>query len=596
MTAPALARAALALTCCAGLAAPLVAQSGFTDVLPGDTLAWAAIDDLEGALDGTLATQSYKVLMDPAFDALRAELAQGFTGMSDHYETVLGVNLLELLGHVEGGAAVALLHLRSRSIEGLPPDLAWTLLLDLKEGAGDDVLTALDELAELAVEDSEGRLVLKFEERAGVQASLLVELNDSEEVVTVSYAVDQDVLVIVQEFGAAQDELHLETLLLGVAGELDETLAEAPEFAAAGFVDQGAPARARLWADLGQLMLLGPVSEGSGDVQVPFGLDALGNFVIESSASADGLLQDMSLHWDQGLDAAELVAAARGDNDPVALAWMPADVDLGAAAELDIAALADAWLSSISAQSPELAVALISGMNDLEAEFGFHPRDDVIEALNGQYGLFLREPEGGLDPNDVFGLIDSVAFCAGLDDASLLGEFFDAVIRSQGLHVARKRDIFEGFEVFALPVFPGIELFYSLGGDVLTLSTSGELVRDVLRRLGNPELASLAKEPSVVAARERLPQASSVLFAATAASTVESLVDWPRGAASAMSMVTDEIPSVPWGDGDISLDALIVRLVELMPPRELVRQRVQGYSLVSLELTDGGIEVRSYAP
>lgn len=599
MTVSCFPRAASCLALLAALAAPTAAQAGFDDVFPEGTLMWLAVDDVSGLNAAIERTSQGRLIADPAFGPLRAELERGVMGWVEDGRELLGVDLWEFVQRFEGAVAIGVLELRPAKVLGAEPDARVGLLAELRDDSSEAVLDDLDLLAERLVEEFPEEFVLKFEDRADVQASLLV---DAAGEGTLSYAVEDGVLAMTLELGATQDAFSLETLLFAARGEGESALNEHPGFAASALAGPQDPGRARLWVDVPAIVQLDVDAQAAAGLPGPseferLGIDKLGPLTIVSRIDeADRQQQRASLSWGADFFLAPLLDAARGSGAPVAFDWMPPDAEFGVALDLDVPALFDAGLDMLSESQPDAAREVVTGMAAAEGELGFHPRDDLMEALSGQFGFFAREPAGGIAPGDMFGAANSFALVAGLRDAALMGEFFDAVIRGQGLHVARQREVFEGFEVFALPVFPGITLHYSLGGDVLVLSTNGDHVRDVLRRRADPELASFGNAETMRTARAQLPDEAVVLFAMDAAASLEGMFELP-GQMAEMFVVTGETPPmIPWGDDEVRLDALLRDLAALLPSREIVRKHVEGYALTSMQLDASGVSVESTSP
>lgn len=599
MTVSCLSRVAGRLALLAALAAPTAAQAGFDDVFPEDTLMWFAADDVSGYEAAFARTAQGRLFADPGFAPLIEELERGVQGWVEMGRERLGVDLWELATQVEGALAFGLVEVVPPSEAGAEPAVALALLAELREDSGELVLDDLDLLAEKLVEAEPDQVVLKFEERAGVPASLLV---GTEGDATIAWAVDEGVLAITMELGAAQESETLETLLFALRGEGESALNENPRFAASALTGAADPSRVRVWLDVPGFLQTMLEAQGREGLPPPpeieqFGLDALGPLsLLTRIDDTHKQRQHMELSWGADFFLAPLLDAARGSGAPVAFDWMPPDAEFGVALDLDVPALFDAGLDMLSEAQPDAAREVVTGMAAAEGELGFHPRDDLMEALSGQFGFFAREPAGGIAPGDMFGAANSFALVAGLRDAALMGEFFDAVIRGQGLHVARQREVFEGFEVFALPVFPGITLHYSLGGDVLVLSTNGDHVRDVLRRRADPELASFGNAETMRASRAQLPDEAVVLFAMDAAASLEGMLELPSQMAEMFAVTGETPPMLPWGDDELRLDALLRDLAALLPSREIVRKHVEGYALTSMQLGASGVSVESTSP
>ncbi len=98
----------------------------------------------------------------------------------------------------------------------------------------------------------------------------------------------------------------------------------------------------------------------------------------------------------------------------------------------------------------------------------------------------------------------------GVKAAEPLRASLDRAMRMVGLHAARKKSEFQGFEVYTVPVMP-FTLHYAILDDFAVISLSPTLLQDVLRRKSDKELKNLATDASFKREVEGLSSTVSLL-------------------------------------------------------------------------------------
>lgn len=601
--------AAFVLLVGSALAAPR-AQHAFADVFPEDTALWFGVDDLSAFGEGFAASPFGALLADPDFAPFMEELQRGLLGAEAQLAERWGVDLAGLRAEFRGAAAFGVCELvvddsdapgRSR--------LVMALLLELDPGAEARTLEAVDALVEALVDGAEQDLSMRFGDIDGTATSQVVGFDTG---ATLSYTATDGALVFLGEGYAAQDDagLHrwLDTLRArGLREGGAASLLEAPEFVAAGLARVGAPSRLRGFARLPALVLAGS-SRSPQDIArrraaiEAWGLDACGPLAFEQSLDADGLRQQLRVTWGAEFRLSEFAAAVRAGGDPRALHWIPPEARSAWAFDSDPGATFDALLELLSREEPDAARDLVLKLAALEAEWGLHPRDDLLEALDGQFGWYAAPQFEGADAREGKALIaqlqDPIAFVRswtlmlGLRDVDMVRGFVEARLRDLGLHVAQKFEEFEGYRVAAVPLpwLPGLSVSYALTEDLLVVGLDADQVRQVLRRRANPKLLSLADDPEFIEVRAALPPRVDQLQVVDLAGNLALLAQfWEAGVASeaeAQRRIIGRVggPDLLWGDGTIRWWALLERVTRLLPNADVFERHLRGANLSAMRV------------
>ncbi len=578
------ASAALAI---AGLAAaPVAAQSAALDALPADCAFVLTVDGVDALQESWSESTAGQLWHDAAMDEVRDAFAALIDEFSAEAAEITGVDPAELFAMVHGPAAVALVELRVPEGDGEPAGAA-AVILDLGEDV-DVFAEAFDRLVDWAVEE-EG-LVLKTESYGGVDLAVL--LHPVDEDTELRYGFADTMLVFTTESVTLGRDVFGE-IVDNLAGEGDGGLSDAPSFAGSLAARPGEDLRA--WMDLGAFI-------------VPF---------IRRAAEADGALDEfetlglgglgelsMTFRYEEDGSSAEVVAGMRGDGQfqrmlgaavagqsPELLTLVPDSAGTTYALDIDAAGIFDTFLENLMEEDAATARDVIAGMAEMEAEIGFHPRDDLLENLDGQAAFFGMEvpvqENFGMAPMDP---PQNFALLLGLSDGEAMSATLDEVVRSQGLHVARQREDFEGYTLYSVPFFPGLDAYYAVTDDLLVLSLSPSIAKDVLRRKGNGSLPSLASREEVAALMARLPRDRTMVVVEDAAAQMQ-------GAFVAMGQVMPillqdaaELPDLPAAAFDL-LEAL-----GRVDPAAVSDAYRDAVAISSLTLSEGGLHLVTLGP
>lgn len=556
----------------------------FDEVLPASTVAALVVDDSTRLRADLLTSATGRLWSDPASAAMRAQVDAEFTSWAEEARDGLGVDPFGLLAMVSGQVGLALLELPELPGEPQVTPLAGALLIDVG-GSAEAFEEGLDALLERAAEDP--GLVLKNETIHDLPCVVL--MREDDDGVRFHTVMVDGVLVALFSSPASDAELHLGRLIEGLRGEGGEALADAPRYRAST-ASRGAQAATgvRMFADLEPVVALGMAKARAED---PDG---------EEQAVVDALrisaLRSMSvMAWIEegrtfvrgalevaGAEGLFGVAASLIDRQRCTpFKYLPPGVDDAWAANLDLVSGADAILELVSAIDPQAGAEAITGMAEMAAALGFHPLDDLLPLLDGQLGFFSAlAPAGeglamaGLDTN--FGLV------AGLTDGPRLRQILDDLIRAQGLHAARQREEFEGYDLYVIPM-GFFNLAYAVLDDLLVMSGSPGLVQDVLRRRGNPDLAALDGAAPYRNLRNLLGADETLLHYSEPGSGLKALLAVLR-----QLQATGALPGL---DGDaLQLEpGFQARLAALpLPGDDLVERVVTEGTVWTVVLEDGG--------
>lgn len=255
------------------------------------------------------------------------------------------------------------------------------------------------------------------------------------------------------------------------------------------------------------------------------GLQGLGQLVAVSCVGPVGTQTALSIDVAAQGGVFDVVAAAVSEQDCRTLSWIPADPVWATAVDLDIGSAFDAALELVTLLDPTVGWEIIMGLSEVEAEWGFHPRDDLLDALDGQLGLF----EGEVPDDERFFFGDgeeSLNYCAllGLVDIEETQRQIKSLLRRRGLHALTRQSEFEGFQIYKVTLLPGLMLCYAIADELLVVSLAPSLVEDVLRCKAGTANGCLATSADYLAARSRLPASGSLVSYARGADAYKTVL------------------------------------------------------------------------
>ena len=334
-----------------------------------------------------------------------------------------------------------------------------------------------------------------------------------------------DVIVEGRSFPATEDGdvgitlpfVHDGNAVIVLGGDLEWALSKCLFADGDRFADRGVPhlgATKGVWADVAPWIggiegaLAGLDQSGlAGAMFDAIGIRSLRDLTFTVDPAGEHVAMDLRLRTD-GPPTGLLGAAMRVPNaPPTLLDVLPVQRETWSASRVDFAA-GYAGLRELAAAAEPMTT---QSVDDLEAAFEGKFRVRLKEDLIDQLGDEMIQVVAGAAARDEEADAQLFGQCFGLAlrDGARFGESFEKMLRSQGLHAARKSDDYRGTTVHRLGLAAMFELHYAIT-DRLALfaldeAGSGEL-RAVLdeiadRAAGRPR----ADLPEAVA--ERLEQA-----------------------------------------------------------------------------------------
>ena len=508
--------AVLATTCALVVLAPAARSEGLEAVVPEGAPIFIGVDDVRELRAGFADSPWSGLFADPAMAELREAFARTGRNVLDALASRLAVDPLVLLDMIEGPAAFAVLDIDEPA--GVPGEQrgVYCLMLDCGERA-EEFLDAWDGLVDLGEE--EGNLVRSFEDEGGIGMDVVTGADKE-----LRYGlVDTTVILLIGHTDAPLRARFLD-LADGLSGDGPEPLDGSDVFRDSPAARPDATVR--VFGDVGgfvRVLLDDPEADEEmvATLRGTLGLDGFGAFGLAVEARADGNRSHGALSFGEGL-VADVAGDAFASGSHELLELMPADVHQSWSLRIDPLGAFDAIVGAVLRAEPEAREFVAELLASFEAEFDFDLRDDIVASLGGEIAFCSYNPEDReADPTTAFD------FCllATLEDGTSLRTFIDAFVRAQGLHVAREREEFLGYELWHVPFPVGPPIGYAVLDDLLVLSFSEELMRDVLRRKSGAELPTLGGREDVASAQARL----------SARSTFVNVVD---GAAQARQVLT----------------------------------------------------------
>ena len=578
------------------LSASAAAQQGFEHVLPADTLAFVGVADVEQMSKDFRASSSGRFWYDPACAALRDALADRIDVLTAQVHAELGVDPLELLDMLHGRVALAFV--------GTPGDaqafhddedvagMAVVLLADVGEDR-DRCAQVVDALAARLADDAGA---VRKSNLVGETEVAVLELSgpgDGDGLVRLNYAFHGGTLLVTLEKHPLPKE-PLDALLARLDGVAGETLSDRPEFRGSLAGEAGG---LQGWADLGRVMdfVHEAVAEADDDdlrIMERLGVFDLGCLSFSSRYAAGESRFDLSLDWGGGGWIPSFMRLLCVSGPAGSLGAVPQDCRSAVAARLDFGGLFDTTVKALI-ESGEVAMSEVTGFLAASEEMlGFDLRDDLLDALDGQVTVVTCE----VDPAEAFMGTEAdpqnYALLVGLKDGARINTLVEDAVRKMGLHAARKRQEFQGYEMFNVPVFPGIEVSYAILPDMAVISLSGTLLQDVLRRKAGGDLPALAGDQDFTARAARLLRQPGLLQYTDTAGSVKGVFRALGGLSEMFSGMARNAPDEVPGLGE-----LFSLLSELPAVDEAVIDRhFKGASVTAMAIDEKGLTLQSVSP
>ena len=513
-------------------AAPAAAArvvAGYESVAPSDTLLFVGIDSVDELLAEWGASAYGRLVGDEAAQPLREAFAALLEALAQGSKEELGVDVMELVRMIDGRVGAAVGGDMLGDMLGKSKSHAFLALESSQHAA--ELLAGATAIAQKSVE--RGEAVLKSE-TVGAREVVQVTPLDEHEKGFLQIAGCGTTLALGMSSGSETPGDHFARVLQGLDGEAGESLGESPAFlqslaAKPGgvklFFDSGAAIRANQEP---------PAADGSEApdtrMQRTLGLDRLGALAARLELNAAEMRFDAHQAWTP-VGLAKVLMAFMSGGDHQLLKLLPADAEMALSLQLDL----PAGLDAANELSKEMGSGALFGEPAAEgsapgaaAVDAFEPKRDLLDHLDGRLALTMIAvpPEESLMGMGLQGGPSlNLAVVVGVKNAAALAESIDKLLRSQGLHAARRKSEFEGYVIYTLPM-PPIPVSYAIVDDFLVVSPSPTLLQDLLRRKSNVELPNLRSAPGFTASFDGLSAAPALLlWAANSTELLDSIND-----------------------------------------------------------------------
>jgi hypothetical protein len=564
----------------------VTAQDEFESSLPEDTLFFLSVDHPRDLLTAFQATSWGQMFADSelasARDGLQKVLNQFVADAREH----LGFDPTEILQMVEGSVALCVLDLFDPEVTAsLDPDNtnpAVARLADVGQ-QGEGLLAHIDQLFESLVE--EGRFIQSTEELFGTDVTVLSEASEQHDSV-LRYGILGTTYVMTSSSGELEAKQYHAQLLEGLSSNVEDSLQQNEEFqvSLAAQEERGV----RVFLNLGGLIqrlveIRTREDEEFADFATELGLRGL--------SAASGLLSfedsALRLRLDCGFSGQGMIQGLLqtlckpGKFHSVAVT--PPDILSLAALRLDLEAGLTQLIQLLGDDGLQPA-----DEEQMQEFLGFHWRNDLLPLLEGEFSFQV----GTVAPEEALpGTEDSPTnWCVllSLKDGPGFRTLLDGVLRKRGMHVARRKQEFLGFDVYVVPVFPPFSVIYAVLEDLVVLSMSPTMVQDVLRRKANPDLPALGNSEGFQEALKILPEDGVVLTANNQATVAQQLVTVLTLLPQFLESDVEDLADLVSSDGEIVLPEL--------PDRGLMEKYFPKPSVGLLRVTEDGVFFDSIHP
>ncbi|HZM00370.1 MAG TPA: hypothetical protein VFD43_08975, partial [Planctomycetota bacterium] len=551
------------------------------------------VDDASAYGDALAASPAGKLWDDPACAELRQMVAEQIDALGKQAEQALGVDVLRFPELVEGPVAIALLDLQAEP--GSHDDFALSvcLLADVGPNVA-ECRELLDRLSEHLLDLDEG-ILRSTETVEGAEVATYTDSRvDEQSGSRVRYTLKGPVAVVLVEVGGLRRD-DLPGILAGLGAAPAASLANEPAFAESL---AGAPGEnLRLWADLGRIIERALPSPAGDAGAVAAGIDAeeerqitalglrdLGVLSMRSQCGPQGSYGALRLEWPGNGWIPRMMRNFFQPGDFPRLRYVPAAAHGVNAFRVDLAGLFDQVIKLLIESGEHSPAEVVRGLQEAEEFLGFNPRDDLLEAFDGEFVLV----SGQVDESEALPALHealNVAMIAGLRDAAEFDAFLADLIHRRGLRVAHRTEVFEGATIHYQSLFPlPVPICYAIVDDTLVLSGAPGLVRQIVHQRRAPEAPGLAELPAYREAVAALRPGYGLLGYSDAASDMKSLLRFLKQAPEMFSGEEDETGMLAW-------------LAHVpLPDEAVVDKYFQGGTATALTVDQAGLSLESVGP
>lgn len=461
-------RLPLVLSCCAALAAQQAAPQtsaapAANRFVPADSCLVVRCGAPAKWQSRFAKTQVAKLLQSATLAPLLAQLRDGIDeAMTELRQSgELDVDLLEALRDDYLGELVASVQidwddLPTALLEDRPP--AMSAVIALTPGEGIDLAKLATAIGEAVERNTEGRRELRD---ATVGDLLLrVTADDEEMAVSVPALVDGHLVMV---FTTGEFEA-VAARLLGTDDRYEGDLGSAPLFV-----------EGRLAAAMSTVMELIADDAGAAPVDVMAVLEGMGIDALDRMhMSVDADQRHVVAEWEVSLrsDAEGLMQAFFTEHRPQLLRLVPPGTELFSTTVFDVGGLwrgvRDIWQEL----GDGVPLAYDQAMQMFAEATKVRLDDDLIAHL-GREMLMLDDldPEAdAMEDEDMAGsMLAGSCIAVALRDGKAFAQSVETLLRSRGLHAARKSEDYAGTKVYRLVVAGIVEIEYAITDDLLLL-------------------------------------------------------------------------------------------------------------------------------
>jgi hypothetical protein len=525
--------------------APAPAKPGFESFAPKNTLFFIGVDNLDLLRADCAASPWGRLCADPTNEALRKSFASLLTKLGAATEKEMGIDVVEAIERVTGRVGIA-------SFGELGPtghDFAFTWGMESQEHVAE-----LRALAQKALDhaNEQGKLVLKTETEGDVEVTLAVPKDPESHDPDLRIGAAGPVLLVDGAAGSFRDKSNFQNAVAALKGEGKESLASLSSFkesraARAGGVkfwfDTGATVRARFAAAKaakkeGEAADAPDAESDDGGygakMSAALGFDELGPLSARVDVNATEMRVEALQAWGGKGGLAQLLTGWLSGSDVSLLQVIPAEAEHALAVHVDFAkgmaasAAIEKAVTGVDVPPDGSAPADPNAPPDADAPLD--PKRDFMDHLDGRIAFYIAN----VDPSEAAPMLGTskprgLCLALGVKSAEPLRASLEKFLRSMGLHAARKKSEFQGFQVFTVPVTP-LTIHYAVLDDVALISTSLTMLQDVLRRKSDKELKNLAGDASFKREFEALTPGSSLVLWSRADPSVFSSIGGPLAA------------------------------------------------------------------
>lgn len=491
--------------------AKTAARVNFDALMPSGSLLYAGIDSVEQVRADFTASAWGRLFADPANEVVRTSFAQLLERMSESSKKDTGFDVVETVQWVTGRAGV-----------GMFGDMGAHEGADFGFTAG---LEAPDHIAELREraqkvfdkQGEDGQVVLKHETEGDLEVALAVPKEGAKGDFDgdLRVAAAGSVLLVDGASGALREKPNFRDALAGLRGEAKDPLSAVPAFKASLAARAGG---VKVWFDTGKLIRAEAATAGASSPMFGMlGIEEFGALSARLTVDAKELHLEAHQAWSEKCTLGKLLGAWLAGSDTSLFKLIPAEAEHAIALHLDFSKGMDATdaFRKANGMAPEAPPPADPAGADPAAAAAAppDPRKDFMDHLDGRIAIFA----GQVDASEAVPLFGgegppiSVCFVLGVKAAEPLRASLDRAMRQIGLHAARKKSEFQGFEVYSVPVMP-MTLHYAILDDVAAVSLSPTLLQDVLRRKSDKELKNLGADPSFKRELEGLTSNASLVL------------------------------------------------------------------------------------